>query len=156
MDAWTIVGTVASLIGLALGLWVLSVAVDAKTAAQETRAWARKKSLSEELQQAQQHVEQIGDFLHKKEWMAVRIRAQEVSGSRWRPKINLLQVCVVNNAVVGKPGPIVYLSLTDANELELLSKDYDTQDVEQLYEFVRRKALDVDSAIDEILKDQKS
>ena len=81
MDLWTIIGTVASVAGLGLGIWVLVVAKDARRAAREMRAWARKRTLAEELQQAQQYIEQIGDFLHKKEWMAVRIRAQELMAS---------------------------------------------------------------------------
>lgn len=78
MDSWTIVGTVASVLGLGIGIWVLIVAKGAKDAADAARAWARKRTLAEELNQAKQHIEQVGDFLSKQEWMAVRIRSQEV------------------------------------------------------------------------------
>jgi hypothetical protein len=78
MEPWTVTGTIASFLGLGLGIRVLYVATDARRAAREARSWARKKSLTEELQQAQQNIEQVGDFLHKQEWMAVRIRAQEI------------------------------------------------------------------------------
>ena len=81
MDVWTVIGTIASVGGCGLGIWVLIVAKGARRAARDARAWARKKSLSEELQQAQQNIQQVGDFLHKKEWMAVRIRAQEIMAS---------------------------------------------------------------------------
>jgi hypothetical protein len=78
MEPWTVSGSIASFLGLCLGIRVLYVATDARRAAREARSWARKKSLTEELQQAQQNIEQVGDFLHKQEWMAVRIRAQEI------------------------------------------------------------------------------
>jgi hypothetical protein len=78
MDCWTIVGTLASLAGLGVGLYVLSVAKEAKTAAQDARVLARKRNLTEELEQARRYVEQVGDYLHEREWMAVRIRAQEI------------------------------------------------------------------------------
>jgi hypothetical protein len=66
MDLWTIVGTVASLLGLALGVWVLVVAKGARAAARDVRAWSRRRNLSEELLQAKRNIEQVGDFLHKK------------------------------------------------------------------------------------------
>jgi hypothetical protein len=78
IDWWTIVGTLASLAGFALSWYVLSVAKDARSAAEGAQALASKRSLSEELEQAKRNIEQIGDFLNKKEWMAVRIRAQEI------------------------------------------------------------------------------
>jgi hypothetical protein len=81
MDWWTIVGTLASLVGLVVGLYVLSVAKDARSAAQGAQTLARKRNLAEELEQAKRNIEQIGDFLSKKEWMAVRIRAQEIMTS---------------------------------------------------------------------------
>ena len=77
-DWWTIVGTLASLTGLGLGLYVLRVAKDARRAAREARVLARKRNLAEELEQARNNIEVIGDYLTKKEWMAVRIRAQEI------------------------------------------------------------------------------
>jgi hypothetical protein len=81
MDWWTIVGASASLAGLALGLYVLHVAKGARSAANEARVLARKRSLAEELEEASRSIEQVGDFLHKREWMAVRIKAQEIMTS---------------------------------------------------------------------------
>ncbi len=81
LDSWTIVGTLASLAGFVLSWYVLSVAKDARTAAEGAQALASKRSLAEELEQAKRNIEQIGDFLNKKEWMAVRIRAQEIMTS---------------------------------------------------------------------------
>jgi hypothetical protein len=81
MDWWTIVGTLASLVGLVVGLYVLSVAKDARSAALGAQELASKRNLAEELEQAKRNIEQIGDFLNKREWMAVRIRAQEIMTS---------------------------------------------------------------------------
>jgi len=81
MDWWTTVGTLASLAGFALSWYVLSVAKGARAAAQGAQALAMKRSLAEELEQARRNIEQIGDFINKKEWMAVRIRAQEIMTS---------------------------------------------------------------------------
>jgi hypothetical protein len=89
MGDLTLIGTVASVLGLGVSVWVLFVARSARDAARETRAWARRRSLADELNQAKQYIGQIGDFLHTQEWMAVRIRAHEVmtscreSLSRW-------------------------------------------------------------------------
>lgn len=89
MDWWTIVSTFSSVIGLGVGVYVLIVAKGAKTAAQGARTLARKRNLAEELENTRKYIEQVGDYLHKREWMAVRIRAQEVmtscreSLSRW-------------------------------------------------------------------------
>jgi hypothetical protein len=81
MHWWTIVGTLASLAGFGLGLYVLHVAKDARSAARDARVLARKRNLAEELGQAQRNIEQVGDYLNKREWMAVRIRAQETMAS---------------------------------------------------------------------------
>jgi hypothetical protein len=78
MDPWTVIGTVASVLGFGLGIWVLIVAKGAKQAAEAARSWARKRTLAEELNLAKQYIEQVGDFLNTQEWMAVRIRSQEV------------------------------------------------------------------------------
>jgi hypothetical protein len=56
MDWWEIVGTIASVVGLGVGVYVLSVAKDARTAAQEARVLANKRSLAEELGQANKYV----------------------------------------------------------------------------------------------------
>ncbi|MBZ5504187.1 MAG: hypothetical protein LAO78_01755 [Acidobacteriia bacterium] len=81
VDSWTIIGTFASVAGLALSLFVLHVAKGAKKAAEDAKVLAEKRNLAEELQQARRNIEQIGDYLNKREWMAVRIRAQEIMTS---------------------------------------------------------------------------
>jgi hypothetical protein len=43
--------------------------------------WTIVGTLAEELEQARKNIEQVGDYLNKKEWMAVRIRAQEIMTS---------------------------------------------------------------------------
>jgi|SRR5580658_10386686 hypothetical protein len=57
------------------------------------------------------------------------------------------------NVMLLKQGPLVALYLFDVNDRELLQvNQLDDRAVEEIYEYVRRKALDVDGAIDEILK----
>lgn len=81
MDWWAIVGTVSSVIGLGVGVYVLIVAKGARAAAQDARVLARKRTLAEELEHAKKYIEQVGDYLQNREWMAVRIRAQEIMTS---------------------------------------------------------------------------
>lgn len=81
MDWWTITGTVASAVGVGLGLYVLHVAKGARSAARAARVLAGKRSLAEELEQANHYIQQIGDYLQEREWTAVRIRAQEIMTS---------------------------------------------------------------------------
>lgn len=81
MDSWTIVGTIASIAGFALGLYVLHVAEGARSAAQDARVLARKRNLAEELEQNMKYIEQVGSYLQGREWEAVRIRSQEVLAS---------------------------------------------------------------------------
>jgi hypothetical protein len=78
IDWWTVAGTVASAAGVALGLYVLHVAKGARSAAEDARVLAGKRNLAEELEQASQYIQQVGDYLQKREWTAVRIRAQEI------------------------------------------------------------------------------
>jgi hypothetical protein len=81
MDWWTIVGTLASVLGLGVGLYVLSVAKDARSAARDARVLARKRNMAEELEQSRKYIEEVGQYLNKREWEAVRIRAQEIMTS---------------------------------------------------------------------------
>lgn len=78
---WTVAGTLASFVGVAVGLYVLCVAKGAKKAALDASADARKRSLAEELGDASRKVQQVGDFLQAQEWLAVRIRADEILAS---------------------------------------------------------------------------
>jgi hypothetical protein len=59
------------------------------------------------------------------------------------------------NVVMSKPNTLSYLKLMDVYDQELVEiTSLDTDEVEQLYEYVRRKALDVDRVIDDILKNE--
>lgn len=78
---WTVIGTVASLAGLALGLYVMIVARGAREAAQAARALARRRSLVEELEGASKRVQQVGNFIEQEQWTAVRMRAEEILAS---------------------------------------------------------------------------
>jgi hypothetical protein len=62
MLAWTAVGTIASVAGFFVGLWVLMVARGAKRAADETKNLAQTKNLVEELEHACEKIQQIGIF----------------------------------------------------------------------------------------------
>jgi hypothetical protein len=77
-DWWTIIGTIASIAGFGVGVYVIHVTTEARQAAREARVLARKRNLAEALEDAKTQVEQVGDFLSKKEWTAVRIRSQEI------------------------------------------------------------------------------
>jgi hypothetical protein len=56
---------------------------------------------------------------------------------------------------MSRMGTITRLRLTDQNERELLTiNSFEAERVEELFEYVRRRALDVDGAIDDILKGQ--
>jgi hypothetical protein len=91
---WTIVGTIASIAGLGVSLYVLRVAKGARKAARDARVVAQRTSLVEELEQAQKNAGQVGDYLNKREWMAVRIRAEEImmncnrSLTRWPTELS--------------------------------------------------------------------
>jgi hypothetical protein len=74
-----IVGGTASVIGLGVSLWVLSVATDARKAAEEARSLARRRNLVEELDDASQKLQQIGIFLHQQQWFGIQLRIDEVA-----------------------------------------------------------------------------
>jgi hypothetical protein len=73
-----IVGAIASVAGFFLSLYVLRVAKGARKAAQEAKALARKRNLVEELDDASQKLQQVGNFLQQRQWVGVQIRAAEV------------------------------------------------------------------------------
>lgn len=81
MDWWTVIGTVASVVGLAISIWVLVVAKDARDAAKAARSFARKRNLVEELEGASQKIQQVGNFIQQEEWAAVRLRTEEIQAS---------------------------------------------------------------------------
>jgi len=84
---------------------------------------------------------QMGKF----KWQPTAIENQFTASLRGKYSV------VMNKTQSG----LVSLKLIDTNDQELVALTMlDSELVEQLYEFVRRKALDVDKVIDEIIKDQ--
>jgi hypothetical protein len=81
MLMWTVIGTLASVIGLGVGLYVMVVARGAREAAQAARALARKRNLTEELESASQRIQQVGNFIQQEQWVAVRMRTEEILAS---------------------------------------------------------------------------
>jgi hypothetical protein len=80
-DAWTVIGTVVSVGGVGLSIWVLIVAKGAKRAADAANAAARKRNLVEELESAAQKIQQIGVLIQQEEWVAAQMRIDEVFAS---------------------------------------------------------------------------
>lgn len=75
---WTVTGTLASVIGLGVGIYVIIVARGARDAAQAARAGARRRNLVEELEGASQKIQQVGNFIQQEQWVAVRLRTEEI------------------------------------------------------------------------------
>jgi hypothetical protein len=143
MEWWSIIGTIASVAGLALGLYVLYVAIGARSAAQDARVLARKRNLAEELEQTMKYIEQVGSYLQGREWEAVRIRSQEVMAScsesltRWpdglseQRKNDVLTVSSLIRSIAGEaastqandftPKKLKVLSQTQLQAADLLS-----------------------------------
>src|SRR5258708_29703618 len=96
-----IVGAVASVAGLLLGIWVLVVARGARQAAKEARSLARRRDLVEELQDVSQKLQQVGTFLQQQEWLGVQIRTTEIlvncrsAMARWSDQLSIQRRNVV-------------------------------------------------------------
>ena len=75
---WTVIGTLASVIGLGVGIYVIIIASGARDAARAARALARRRNLVEELEGAFQKIQQVGNFIQQEQWVAVRIRTEEI------------------------------------------------------------------------------
>ena len=81
--------------GLAVGIYVMVVARGARAAAQAARAMARRRNLIEELESASQKVHQVGTFIQQNEWLAVRMRTEEIQAAcrvtltRWPDQLSL-------------------------------------------------------------------
>ena len=116
MIALNIIGVFASIGGLVLSFWVLHVAQGARRAAVEARNVARRKNLIEELEGSHRRIQQVGDLIQAREWIAVRIMATEILGScramltRWpdglsEPRRNdLLNASRVVHSIADKVG----------------------------------------------------
>ena len=80
-----IVGAIASVIGLGLTIYLLSIAKDALTAAEEARDAAllgtRQRSLIEDLEDVRRMVQQVGLLIQQEEWMAVHMQTEEIVGT---------------------------------------------------------------------------
>ncbi len=74
----TIVGTVSGVAGLGVSIYLIFVTRDARDAARGARALARTRNLVEELEGASQKIQQVGTFIQQDEWMAVRLRSEEI------------------------------------------------------------------------------
>lgn len=90
---WTAVGTLASVIGVALSIYVVRVTRGARRAARAAeravQVSTRKRGLVEELENVHHKADQLGALLQHAQWFAVQMRIQEISAtcsqilSRW-------------------------------------------------------------------------
>src|SRR5437016_14609048 len=71
-------GNLASITGVAITFWTLWVAQGAKEAAQEARAKARTRDLTEELEQARSKIGEMSLLIKSGRWDAASLRAQEI------------------------------------------------------------------------------
>jgi hypothetical protein len=84
-----LIGTLASVAGLLVSLYVLRVATDAKVAAEAARDLARRRNLAEDLDDVSYKLQQLGNFLATQQWVGVQIRIEEILAvcktamSRW-------------------------------------------------------------------------
>jgi hypothetical protein len=85
LPAIDIAGAVASVLGLGFTIYVLSVAKDAKSAAEAARDAAlsavRKRTLVEDLEDVRRMVQQVGNLIQQEEWTAVHMRTEEIVGT---------------------------------------------------------------------------
>jgi hypothetical protein len=88
-------GNLASVLGLIISLWVLWVARGARKAAEDARAVARRRSLIEELEEADRRIQEIGGFVRDRKWEIVQLQSQKVLGdcramlARWGEHLGL-------------------------------------------------------------------
>ena len=106
-----LIGVVASVAGFLLSLYVLKVAKGARRAAEEARALARKRDLVEELGDASQKLQQVGNFLQRGEWLGVQIRTAEV-------------LAIGNHVRSVEVSDRVLFSPEDRHEVEIAGDDY--------------------------------
>lgn len=79
VETFDIIGGIASIVGLGVSIWVLIVAQGAKEAAEEARAIARTRNLTEELDEASHKLQQVGIFLQQEEWFGIQLRIDEIA-----------------------------------------------------------------------------
>ena len=106
-DNW---GNLASVFGLGVSVWVLLVAQKAREAAEEARAFARLKSLLEELASANNKIELVGVFLRGRKWEIVQLLTDEALSAcrsalaRWGDHLiesrnDLLNICTLFRSI---------------------------------------------------------
>jgi hypothetical protein len=74
----TVFGTVASVVGVFIGIWTLVTAMGAREAADQALKAARNRNLVEELELAERRIHEIGAFLISDQWPFVQLRAMEL------------------------------------------------------------------------------
>ena len=106
-------GNLASVLGLGVSVATLVVAWKAREAAEAATAVARRRGLTEVLQDAVRTNEQVGLFLSQRKWDIVWLRAQETTSAaslaltRWSlelgasSKDNLLRSQQLSNSIAG-------------------------------------------------------
>lgn len=86
-------GSIASVWGLGVGIYVLWVAKGAREAANAAKKEARRRNLSEDLQEAHAKSQEVGMFIRDAKWDTVFLRAQEISSAcslvlrRWHDEL---------------------------------------------------------------------
>jgi hypothetical protein len=86
-------GNVASVLGLVVSFITLLVARKARDAANAAKREARRRNLSEDLQDAHAKSQQVGLFIRDAKWDTVFLRAQEISSAcslvltRWHDEL---------------------------------------------------------------------
>lgn len=75
---WTVVGTLTSVVGLGVGIYVLIAAKGAKAAAKETLALAKQRNLVEQLEDTSERIQQMGIFAKVRQSDVLHLRANEV------------------------------------------------------------------------------
>ncbi len=94
LGEWTIIGTLASVMGVAISVLTLRAATGAREAARKANESARGRNLVEELEMAERRIHEIGTFLDLDQWPLVRLRAMELVSScgivaaRWPDKLS--------------------------------------------------------------------
>jgi hypothetical protein len=100
-----LVGTIASVLGLGVSLYVLGVAKDVRDAVAAAQVVARRRNLAEELDQVSSKLQQLGNFLQQEEWVAVQIRIDEIlaickmAATRWSDHLSMEHLNGVLTAV---------------------------------------------------------
>ncbi|HEV2221627.1 MAG TPA: hypothetical protein VGR84_01355 [Candidatus Acidoferrales bacterium] len=87
-------GSMASVLGLGVSIATFLVAKRAKTAAEDAKREARRRNLSEDLQDARTKSEQAGLFINETKWDIVFVRSQEIASicslvlKRWSDELS--------------------------------------------------------------------